>query len=127
MFSKRQGPDRDDPDPAKRLKANLDDLFLSNIISGERTGTFYSDGSAAGLQPFHKMAKISKDKKNAHRNILRALTRYSKWPCFYAAPVRVWCPKKEEIITVKLPMLLPHELVRVFALNATDQTTLFSQ
>ena len=48
---------------------------------------------------------------NASRDLRRQFLKHTEWPNLYFAPIRVWSLKKQEIETVQLPFLLPHEVV----------------
>ena len=61
MFGKRLGPDPElsSGSAAKKLKANLADLFLSNDISAKRAQTFFQQAAAAGLHEMHSAEQIA--------------------------------------------------------------------
>lgn len=124
MFSKRQGPNRDSDDPAKRFKANIDDLFLSTDISALRAQSLYSDGAACDVPGFALRAKVGQrgsSRGNVHRDLLRQLTRRNQWPELYFAPIRVWDIKKERLVTAQLPFLLPHDCIHKFGQSCNAQ------
>ena len=123
MFSKRQGPDRDISDKAKKFKANIDDLFLSNDISATRAQSVYQDGADCDLPGWKKAAKVGShgsSTKHINRDLIRLLTRGCLWPAFFYAPVRVWDVKTQQVILVQLPFLLPHDLLYVLANRADN-------
>ena len=88
MFGKRLGPDPElsSGSAAKKLKANIADLFLSNDISAKRAQTFFQQAAAAGLHEMHSLGKTG-SQKNVHRNLLKKLLKGNKWPDLYYAPV----------------------------------------
>jgi len=77
MYSKRTLPVFDGVHDSKRLRDNLNDLFMSNIASAERTLSLHSDASllegGKSHIPFAKMSGKKNDKKNKnlHRNLMR--------------------------------------------------------
>ena len=99
MFSKRQGPDRDWSDKDKNFKANIDDLFLSNDISAQRAQSLYQDGTDTGhkWEKFAKAGNSGKCGKRTHRDLIRKFIKYSKWPEFFYAPLKVWDLKKQHV------------------------------
>ena len=112
MFSKRG---RDVPDdPNKRLRANISDLFLANHVSAERAQSLAQDAVDAGASQMADLARAGNagaSKKNVHRDLLRACLKGNGWPRLYWADVRVGCSSSAESKLVRLPFLLPHELV----------------
>ena len=127
MFGKRLGPDPElsAGSAAKKLKANIADLFLSNDISAQRAQTFFQQAAAAGLHDMHSVAATG-SKKNVHRNLLKKLLRGSKWPELYYAPVRYWNAEEQRVGTYVLPFLLPHELVYNISQHSSEQVGMYS-
>ena len=109
MYSKRPLPDKDQLPPARRLRANLADLFLSNEVSGARAASMFEDASVANPRHVKDLAKVNK--VHATRDLRRKLAKRSQWPQLYYAPVRVYDKTLDAQVTVQLPMLLPHELI----------------
>ena len=96
MLSKRaKGYDTSSLPPAKRLRQNLADAFLSNEITGTRAQELFNDAQAAGASNVKDLAGGTSS-KNAARNLKKKLSRYSKWPKPYMAEVRMKDPKTEE-------------------------------
>ena len=96
MWHKRQGPDRDIDDKAKKFKANIDDLFLSNQISGVRAHSIYQDGSDCNLEGWGQRARAGNrglHEGNIHRDLLNQMTKGARWPKLYYASVRIWSQK----------------------------------
>ena len=63
MFNKRASyQDKNGVDiPApKRLRANLQDLFLSNEVGANRAGTLFADAEDAGAQHLDDLARVAK-------------------------------------------------------------------
>ena len=59
MYSKRALPDREGMPPAKRLRENLTDLFLSNDVSGARAVSLFQDAAAAGAPCVKDLSKAA--------------------------------------------------------------------
>ena len=57
------------------------------------------------------MQDLTYETHNASRDLKRQFLKHTEWPNLYFAPIRVWSLKKQEIETVQLPFLLPHEVV----------------
>ena len=127
MFGKRLGPDPElsSGSAAKKLKANIADLFLSNDISAKRAQTFFQQAAAAGLHEMHSVGKTGSP-KNVHRNLLKKLLKGNKWPDLYYAPVRFWNAHEQRVETCMLPFLLPHELIHDIHQHSTNEAGLFS-
>ncbi len=123
MLSKRGlGYDPGQLSPSKRLRANIEDAFLSNVISAQRARELFEDAEAAGIAGFRAAANAGKKGAAAskiHRDILRRLLRGSKWPDLYYANIRVWSAAKQQMEIQKVPMLLPHELLRLIAARSS--------
>ena len=114
MWHKRQGPDRDIDDKAKKFKANIDDLFLSNQISGVRAHSIYQDGSDCNLEGWGQRARAGNrglHEGNIHRDLLNQMTKGVRWPKLHYASVRIWSQKASALRWVKLPFFLPHEII----------------
>jgi hypothetical protein len=127
MFSKRQLPDDlDKVAPAKRLRENIADLYLSNEISAARAKSLYSDGILAEAQNLGGFKKITKSsEKNIHRDLLRKLMKGSKWPSVYVAKVRAFDPKTQKKTRMRLPFFLPHEILATIADHQCDTSKLY--
>ena len=119
MFSKRSlGYDPSQLSPSKRLKRNLEDLFLINDISGLRAQQLFQDAKDAGVSGVRKLAKAGNEGRatsHVHRDLLREMTKQSKWPDLYWATIRTWSAKAQAVQKVQVPLLLPHELVNSIA------------
>ena len=111
--------------PTKRFRANVTDLFLSGGASGERSHSLLVDGQLAGAKNVSDLAKPSCDSNRA-RDLLRRVSKKTRWPPLYWADVRTLQPKTGNTITVSLPFLLPHEIAHVMARDATDIASLLS-
>ena len=112
MFHKRALPTELDELPeAQRFRANAGDLYLGNDVSASRAKTLFHDAHLAGAKHVADIAKGSAH--NASRDLPRKLLRGKKWPKLYEAAIRIWDPKLQKKTTVKLPMLLPHEVLHV--------------
>ena len=95
MLSKRaKGYDPSSLPPAKRLRQNLADAYLSNV-TGTRAQELFADAQAAGAANVKDLAGGT-SRKNAARNLKKKLARYSKWPKPHIAEVRMKDPKTEE-------------------------------
>ena len=105
-----------DPDvpPARRLRANVVDLFMSGHLSGNRTHELLADATAAGAEGVRDLAPGASS--HASRDLTRRLLKGCQWPEPYFFPCRVWNIRSQREELVDMPMLLPHELVQALAL-----------
>ena len=128
MFHKRsKGYSKEELSPSKRLRANLEDLFLSNEVSALRAREAFEDAEAAGLPGFSRLARAGASgsrTSHAHRDLMAACLRNSKWPKPYYADVRVWNYHLQAEVLCKIPILLPHELLRVINQRSTRDAML---
>jgi len=126
MFSKRPLPERDRLEPSKRLKANLQALFLQGDVSGARAHTLFEDAShLEGGGDFKKLAKAGnkgKYKGNLHRDLLSKLAKAQRgWPALYHVQLPLWCPKKQQMVQQWVPMLPPHQLIKsLLSINSSQ-------
>ena len=100
MFSKNALPKLDEePDPHRRLKANVRDLFLTNQVSAARAASLFSDAASAGVQALQDVAGLeAKANRNVHRDLLRKLAKKSNdWPRLYWAKIDFWHHKKQKV------------------------------
>ena len=108
MFSKRPLPNTDNLPADKKLRANLVDLFASNIVSGQRAQSLFSDAADAGCANVADLKKAGKG-GNSNRDLRRKLLKRSAWPSLYYAKVRLYSPKLQKVVRSWLPLMLPHE------------------
>ena len=114
MYHRREQNYKNDEPGAKRLRGNLADLVLTNQLPVDRVASLASDCTAAGASGVDKPFK-AKTKSNVKRDVLRRLLKGCQWPSPYYADVRVWKFKEQQIVTIKLPIMLPHEIAHVLA------------
>ena len=127
MFSKRGRDEKQEQeDAAKRLKADLADLFLSNEVSAQRAHTTFRNVDQCGVPGFQKLARTG-GLKNKARDLTRQLLKGNKWPSMYYARVRTWSPKKQQAVWSLIPMLLPHEILFALGERAKSAQNLFLQ
>lgn len=123
MFSKNALPKLDEaPDPHRRLRSNIRDLFLTNQLSAERTASLYEDAAAAGVQALQDVSGLqAKGHRNVHRDLLRRFSKKAKqWPKPYWAQIDCWHPKRQKVQKEWLAFLLPHEWLCKLALKVED-------
>ena len=113
MLSRRQLPyDRLRLPPERRLRANVQDLISSNVVSGQRGAQLINDcvsASATGVSDLQTTESTS-GMKNAARKFRRDFFRKG-WPPLYHCQVRGWDPKSETEQLMDLAMMLPHEIL----------------
>ena len=109
MLSKNaRGYSEHDIPAAKKFLRNLADMFLSGQVTGVRAASLFADARRAAAK---HVQDLTYETHNASRDLKRQFLKHTEWPNLYFAPIRVWSLKKQEIETVQLPFLLPHEVV----------------
>ena len=94
MFHKRAGPEQDGDTRAKKLRQDLQHLFLTNSESAGRMQSLFQNAEALaetagdGDILLKKLSK-KKLKKNLHRDYLRTLSRGSLWPSLYISEAQI--------------------------------------
>ena len=117
MLSKNSmGHDRSLIPREKRLRDNLEDLFLSNEVSAQRAQMLFQDADEFHPQSwdFKKLKKAGKQgehKSSCHRDLLKQCLKGTTWPQPYFCTVRVWDNAHQKLKLASIPLLLPHELV----------------
>ena len=123
MFHKRArefagmapGPDR--------MVRNLKHQFLSNQASAASTQELFQDAAAIGIGQARRFAKTGahgKRKNNLARDLIRACLKGTQWPPVHYVPIEVWDLETQAVITVKLPVLFPHEIVFALAQRSSE-------
>lgn len=100
--------------PQRRLRANLSDLFLGNAVSAPRAGELFRDAEQAGAAAVEDLVKIGSNSKQGqvrHRDLRRAMLKNRHWPSLYIFNAPGLCPETQEEQLLKIPMLLPHEIM----------------
>jgi hypothetical protein len=97
--------------PGKRLRANVEDLLVSNAIPASRALELLQDGAAAGSADCAAVVRARMSLKNASRDLRRFFSRGNSWPSPYLAEVRCWNRKTQEAFLDKVSLLLPHEVL----------------
>eukprot|EP00971_Amphidinium_carterae_P334285 6469462-Amphidinium_carterae.1 len=103
--------------PAKRLKANFDDLLASGLVSGARYCTLVNDAADAGLQDCYS-ASARATTPHLHL-LLKEMLRDSRWPKPKAFRVPLLARDQADT-TGELSFLLPHELLHVLVSLAPE-------
>lgn len=116
MFSKRPLPeDREETAAEKRFRLNLSDVFSSNLLSGARVQSLFTDAHAAHAMYTGDLADPRGNPKHASRNLRRRLLRRSQWPKIYYAQIRLWSPRLQRVTRQWVGMLPPHEIMSTLA------------
>mgnify|MGYP007018355561 CR=1 FL=1 len=125
MFGKRERAWEENALPAaRRFRANVADLFLSNDVSANRAQSLFADGQASGARNVQDLAAAGQGGRlgrNLCRDLKRKLLKGSAWPKPYVAQVPTWNPKKEVKELREVSLLLPHEIIGV--MTEEDSTT----
>lgn len=113
----------------KRFRANVADMFVSGESSASRVASLAADAHYAGARHVRDLADVEakSSKKNLHRDLLRKINKFRKWPKPYYIQCRVWSIKKQAEIKVWLPILLPHELIQALATHCGSLEALLSK
>jgi hypothetical protein len=124
MFSKKKRSyEPSELPPSKRLRANLQDAFASNQLSGQRTQEIINDINACGVQGVAPTRTL-----NSHtaRNLKRGFLKRSLWPQQYKARIRVLHKITKQEDYQECAFLLPHEILQAL-LQVGDHSTLASR
>lgn len=93
----------------QRLRENLQDLYASNLVPGNRVQELVNDGDAAGAG--HLRDLTGPLGKNAARHLRSKFLKNSQWPSRYTAKIRTWNVKRQEVEQSDVSFLLPHEFI----------------
>lgn len=115
MFGKRTLPyNPDSLPPARRLRANIRELFASNTLSGTRVQSLVNDMADAGADGIMDLRRGVSGAHSA-RFLRGRFMKFNQWPPLYWARVRLKDPRSEAVAAEWLAFLLPHELVETLA------------
>jgi hypothetical protein len=99
--------------PAKRLRANLGDLFLSGHVSGLRGKGLFADAEAAGAEACEGLGAGTASRwsaGHAHRDLLRRLKKGNQWPPQYKTEIRVKNAKTDQARQLKITRQIPEKI-----------------
>ena len=114
MLSKNKRPcDRDVLPPAQRLRANVQDLFAANQVSGNRVQELINDIADAGNVDFERLR--GRLGGHASRNLRRSFLKRCQWPHLYWAEIRLLNLRLQEEEYQWCAFILPHEYLEVLA------------
>ena len=109
LNNKKRPYDETQVPPGKRLRANLQDLLASNVVSGQRAQSMINDAAASGASGLDDL--VGKVTKYSARSLRRSMLRWNQWPSLYWAQVHVKDPRSQEEGLEWLAFLLPHEYI----------------
>ena len=112
--------------PEQRARANMQDLFANNAISGHRAQELINDFSAAGARGLRRLTGASGG-KHAARHLKRGFLRNPQWPGLYWAQIRVDNKKSHTEEAQWLAFFLPHEILEALARLAADKELLYNR
>ena len=126
MLSNKKRPyDEKALPPGKRLRANIQDLMASNVLSAQRTQSMINDAAGSGASGLDDL--VGPVTTNSARKLRRAMLKWNQWPSLYWAKVHVKDPKTQVEGTEWLAFQLPHEYIYLLAklgdLEALLETT----
>lgn len=124
MLSKR--PRVEEPDPTRRFRSNLADLFLSGTVTADRFQQIINDAGVAGAA--HVDDLVGPVDKNTSRQVRRNLLKTSRheWPGLYTAMIRTWSIQQQCLVLSRVSFLLPHELLHKVGQRA-ESAALYAQ
>ena len=127
MLSKNKRPyDPELLQPEQRARANMQDLFANNAISGHRAQELINDFAAAGARGLRRLTG-KRGKRHAARDLRRGFLRNTQWPDLYWAQIRVYNKRTHKEETQWLAFLLPHEILEALARLAADKELLYNR
>ena len=113
MYRKRIGPEWI-TSPAKRLKSEILDVFLSNAGSTSRVSRLATAAQEAGVPGLEDVVhRCREENSNKARDVTRMAIRYKKWPKLYEANLRGRKVANEDENLCLCSILLPHEYLRL--------------
>ena len=114
MISKnKRAYDADRLEPQTRLRANVQDLFAGNQLTGKRTQELINDIAAAGNDALGSLrGPVS---NHTARNLRRSFLKRNQWPQIYWAQIRVKSLKTDAEELQWCAFLLPHEYIETLA------------
>jgi hypothetical protein len=121
---------------AKRFRADVTELFLSNRVPGDRTLGLLQNAQLAGARNVSDLTKSYRATpptitSHAARDLRRRLTKHAKWPKPYNVLIDCQDLKTGTTKPMWVPLWLPHEIVGCLedaskgALNLVQVLTLF--
>lgn len=115
-------------DHAAKYRKVMKTVLLSNKISGldcQRLAMASTLAGSRGVEDFGKAGTGGSHPQNIHRDLLRSIMKDSDYPTYYFADVPLYDPKLQSTVIVRMPFLLPHEMVQVLHMNGklTSATT----
>jgi hypothetical protein len=105
--------DPEDIPAAKRLRANFQDLYASNLLTAKRTQELLNDGAAAGAADCNKFVKPLSS--NSARNQRTTFSKNNPWPEEYVFDVPCLDRKTNKIVIKKMSMMLISEVLEGMA------------
>ena len=117
MWHKRHREEDAAAPAGKRLRDNLTDLFNSGAVGGERAQSLLEDAGAFAREVGRpdmqdlRAHRSTGSSRNIARDLRTRLLRRSQWPPMYVQEMRFWDPKQKRLVSKKVALLLPHEVV----------------
>lgn len=114
-FSKRPAPYDEDTPAAKRLCANVRDLYGTNTISARRTQSFINDMHDASVRhvPGPRQSLDPKRGGNLAKKLRKQMLGATKWAPEYLGEVRVLNRVTDREEWQTMAMQLPHEVLSI--------------
>ena len=121
MFSKPVAKDANVP-ATREFAVTAGRFFLDNKLSSADAADLFEKASAldttGALNEFKKLRRTlptGKRNKNLCRDLTRRLLKRCPWPEPSMAKVPCWSNKQQKIITLDVPILLPHRIIAALA------------
>ena len=112
MLSKTARPyDASSWPAAKRLRANLADLYATNQVSAKRIQEVINDIANAGVPTFSVIRR--RLGPNVARAVKAGFLKRNQWPSLYMADIRVLGKRSQQEEWQTCAFLLPHEYTHV--------------
>ena len=123
MLGKRQRTILPDASAGKRLRANIDDLLTSGLISAARHVSLLQDAYQAGVQDCYSAVgqRLRVPKPQA---LMMEMLKDKSWPALREMPLPLK-NKEGQTVPGKLAFLLPHELLYALVSNSQRARSLF--
>ena len=115
----------DEAPPGKKLRANLNDLFASGLISAARHMSLLKDAFEAGVDACYSEV-ANKQRHPKPHSLLLEILKANKWPMVREMDVPLQ-HKSGQAVPGKLAFLLPHELLFALVANSAEGSSCFEE
>ena len=115
MLRRPAGASDGEPNP-KKFKATMEDLYLSNALSGQQVREVLDAAQGAGVVGVGRLAAAGSGGRhpgNISRDLMSRILKDRRgfWPKPWQLQVPLWSKKHQREVTGTIYMMLPHSIV----------------